>query len=380
MRKLSGLVALSIAQLALAGTAEFPNPLPPETTGKIAALPENYPADWTFLNFPYHRIELRNVGSDTREVKGELPARDSTVLLMSTARREIYTLDTVWSRGVRGTRTDFISIYDTRTLNVIDEIVVPAKRALLAPMTGMFMFTDNERLGLVFNFTPASSVTVVDLIKRKVLGEIEIPGCSLVYPTGTRGFSTLCGNGTLLSVRLGADGKVHGRSESAQFNDLDKDPLFTEAANIGGTVYFPSMLGHIQPVDMSGDVPKVLPAWSLLSGEDAAAHWRPSGWQTTASDERNTLYVLMQRDAHEGTQKDPGTEVWAYDATTQKRLRRLRLVRPGYTIALTHAASALLLVQVDDRVDVYDPQNGELIRSLGIVGLGNPHMFIQPVR
>jgi hypothetical protein len=44
---------------------------------------------------------------------------------MSTHRPEIYVLDTVWSRGVRGTRTDFISVYDTRTLNVIDEIVMP---------------------------------------------------------------------------------------------------------------------------------------------------------------------------------------------------------------------------------------------------------------
>ncbi|MFI4891439.1 MAG: amine dehydrogenase large subunit [Steroidobacterales bacterium] len=370
-------VALSLP--ALAAGAQFPNPLPPDTMSNIATLPAKYPTDWAFLNFPYNRIELRNVGTDTREVKGELQARDSTVLQMSTSRPEIYVLDTVWSRGVRGARTDFIWVYDTKTLNVIDEIVIPTKRALVSAMSGTFILTDNERLGLVFNFTPASSVTVVDLVKRKVLGEIEIPGCSLLYPTGARGFSTLCGSGTLLSVRLGADGKVIGRSETKPFNDLDRDPLFTESTSIGGMRYFPSMLGHIQPIDLSGDEAKLLPAWSLLSAEDAAGHWRPSGWQTITTDERNTLYVLMQPDAHEGTHKDPGTEVWVFDATTQKRVRRMRLVRPGATIALTHASDALLLVQSEDRVDVYDPKTGALVRSVGVPGLTN-RMLIQPVR
>jgi methylamine dehydrogenase heavy chain len=212
-----------------------------------------------------------------------------------------------------------------------------------------------------------------------VLSEIEIPGCSLAYPTGERGFSTLCGSGTLLSVRLGADGKALARSESKKFNDLDKDPLFTEASAIGGVQYFPTMLGRIQPIDMSSDEPKILPAWSLLNAEDTAGQWRPSGWQTITTDDHNTLYVLMQPDAHEGTHKDPGTEIWAFDATTQKRQRRLRLVRPGATIAMTHGSDALLLVQADDRIDVYDPLNGALVRSVGIVGLSN-HMMIQPVR
>jgi methylamine dehydrogenase heavy chain len=383
MRKQAGLAAclvvLSISRPALAGAPQFPNPLPPDTGPKTTQLPEKYPSGWAFLNFPYNRIELRNVGADSREVRGELEGHDSTDLLIATGRPEIYVLDTVWSRGARGVRTDFISIYDTKTLNVVGEIVLPAPRALLSPMGGTFVFTDHERLGLVFNFRPATSVTVMDLIKRKVLGEVEIPGCSLMYPTGERGFSTLCGSGTLLSIRLGADGKALGRHESKKFNDLDNDPLFTESTSIGGVQYFPTMLGRIQPIDMSSDEPKILPAWSLLSAEDAANHWRPSGWQTITTDEHNTLYILMQPDAHEGTHKDPGTEIWAFDATTQKRLRRLRLVRPGATIALTHGSEALLLVQAEDRVDVYDPVSGALIRSLGIVGLTN-HMMIQPVR
>src|SRR5882757_9036714 len=214
-----------------AAAAEYPSPLPAETIPKVETLPAHYPTTWSFLNYASDRIELRNVGSDTREVKGQLQAHDSATLLVSDKRPEIYVADTVWSRGVRGTRTDFITVYDTQTLNPVGEIVLPgAKRALITSMEGLMAFTDDQRMALVFNFTPASSVTVVDLVKRQPLGQIEIPGCSLVYPSGTRGFSTLCSSGTLLTIRLDANGAVASRSESKAFNPLDTDPLFTQSA------------------------------------------------------------------------------------------------------------------------------------------------------
>ncbi len=373
-------VAFSSWLAAAAGAADFPDPLPPETIPKVETLPAHYPTGWSFLNYAGDRIEIRNVGSDSREVRGQLQAHDSATLLVATKRPEIYVADTVWSRGVRGTRTDFITIYDTQTLLPTGEIVLPGtKRALITAMEGLLAFTDGERMALVFNFTPASSVAVVDLVKRQPLGEIDIPGCSLVYPSGTRGFSTLCASGTLLTVKLDANGAVTGRSESKPFNPLDTDPLFTESAVVGGVRYFPSLGGRIQPIDMKGDDVKVLPDWPLLSAAEAAAHWRPSGWQLIASDEAKFLYVLMQADAHEGTHKDPATEVWVYDAASKTRVKRLRLVRPGSSIALTHGSPSLLLVQAGERLDAYDPQSGSLVRSLELPGF-RTRMQIEPVR
>lgn len=359
----SPLAAIGLFMAATLHGADFPNPLPPEPLMTVATLPEHYPDTWTLLNFNGDHVEIRNVGDDGREVKGQLQARDSATVLLAAKRPEIYVADTVWARGLHGTRTDFITIYDKRTLNPIDEIVLPTKRALMTAMEGMFAFTDEERLGLVFDFTPASSVTVVDLVKRKVLGEVEIPGCSLLYPSGKRGFSTLCASGTLLTVHLGADGKAAGRSESQPFNHLDDDPLFTYSANFNGVHYFPTMLGHVQPIDMSGEEVKIGAAWSLVSPQEAAQNWRPSGWQPVSGDGDKLLYVLMQPDGHEGTHKDPGTEVWVFDVAAQKRVQRLRLVREGSSIALTHAAKPLLLVQTNERLDVYDPASGALVRS-----------------
>lgn len=373
-------LAIGAVQAAYAApAAEFPNPLPAEVIPKVEKLPARYPTTWSWLNYAGDRIELRNVGSDTREVKGQLQAHDSATLLVPDNRPEIYVADTVWSRGARGARTDFITIYDKQTFEPTGEIVLPGtKRALITAMEGLIAFTDEQRMALLFNFTPASSVTVVDLVKRKVLGEIEIPGCSLVYPSGARGFSTLCSSGTLLSIRLDANGAVAGRSESKAFNPLDTDPLFTATATLGGIRYFPSLHGRLQPVDMKGEDVKVLPDWPLVSAADAAGHWRPSGWQLIASDEQKLLYVVMQVDAHEGTHKDPGNEVWVFNPATKVRVKRLRLVRRGSSIAVTHDADPLLLVQAGERLDVYDLQ-GMLLRSLDLPGLKS-RMNIDPVR
>jgi methylamine dehydrogenase heavy chain len=377
------LAAAALSAAALVTTtlaADFPNPLPSEPPQKVEILPARYPTGWAFLNYSSDRIELRNVGSDSREVKGQLQAHDSATLLVADKRAEIYVADTVWSRGQWGTRTDFITVYDKQSFKPIGEIVLPGgKRGLITAMEGMFAFTDDQRMALVFDFTPASSVTVVDLVKRTVLGDVDIPGCSLIYPTGSRGFSTLCSSGTLLSIRLDANGAVAARSESKVFNPLDTDPLFTASAGIGGVRYFPRLHGRIQPVDMRTDEVKILADWPLVPAADAGGNWRPSGWQLIGSDEQKLLYVLMQPDAHEGTHKDPGTEVWVFNAATKSRIKRLRLVRPGSSIALTHTAEPLLLVQAGARIDVYDAADGALVRSMDAPGF-RTRMQIEPVR
>ena len=42
--------SLAAGAAVAAGAAEFPTPLPPDSTGKIATLPAKYPTSWVFLN------------------------------------------------------------------------------------------------------------------------------------------------------------------------------------------------------------------------------------------------------------------------------------------------------------------------------------------
>jgi len=355
--------ALNAAEMS--GAARYPQPLPADPDLKVLKLPAQYPRSWALLAYANDKFELRDVGNDDRAVIAQLPGHESATVLMATHRPEIYVADTVWSRGNRGVRTDYITVYDKTTLSPLGEIVLPgAKRALVVPMQGMFSFAADEQLGLVFNFTPAASVTIVDLEKRKVLGEIKTPGCALAYPSGQRGFSTLCGSGTLLSIQLDAKGAIKSRQESRAFNNIDADPLFTSSTVIAGVRYFPSFQGRVQPIDLSTDDPQVLPDWRLVSPEDEKRNWRPSGLQVVAGGDDGRLYVLMQPDAHEGSHKEAGTEVWVFDPQSHARVGRLRLVRPGTSIETTHDRNPLLLVATSEQLDVYELPNGNLVRSL----------------
>jgi hypothetical protein len=59
-------------------------------------------------------------------------------------------------------------------------------------------------------------------------------------------------------------------------------------------------------------------------------------------------------------------------------VRRLRLARPGSSIALTHGSEPQLLVQAGERLDVYDLQ-GVLLRSMDLPGFRS-RMDIEAVR
>ncbi|RMF08427.1 MAG: amine dehydrogenase, partial [Alphaproteobacteria bacterium] len=248
----------------VAVAADFPEPLPAETVPNVLALPESYPKTWifahdaNFFSLVDGKVVILDVAAQTRQYKGQIGAGQFATFLQATTRPELYVAETFYSRRIRGERTDAITIYDTASLQFKDEIILPGgKRGQSVTQKNSFRFTDGERLGLIFNFTPAASVTIVDLPARAVLNEIQIPGCSLIYPTGQRGFSTLCGNGKMVSFVLDEAGREAGRYETEAFNDIDGDPLFMKAARIGGVSYFVSFKGRVQPVDLSGARAKV---------------------------------------------------------------------------------------------------------------------------
>ena len=83
------------------------------------------------------------------------------------------------------------------------EVVLPgAKRMQVVPQKAALQVTRDGAFAFVFNFTPGSSVTVVDLARRAVVNEIAVPGCMLTYPMADTGFVTLCGDGSLQAFEL----------------------------------------------------------------------------------------------------------------------------------------------------------------------------------
>lgn len=352
--------------------------LPVETIPNVETLPEKYPDTWVFAHdFNFYsildgKVAIVDVASPSRNFKGFIGASGFASFQHSTSRPELYSAQSFSSRGAYGERTDVVVIYDTASLQPIDEIIIPSKRQQVVTQINSFELTDEERMGLVMNFTPAASVTVVDLVNRKVLGEIPIPGCNFVFPTGKRGFSTLCADGTLASYVLSEAGAVASSSRTEPFIDIDNDPIFVKNATVGGITYFPSFVSHVQPVDFRSDEPRILDSWSLVPDELQKENWRPSGWQVVAGNDEE-LFVLMQANGKEGSHKDGGTEVWVYKPASGTLARRIKLETPGGSIAVTRSKPSYLVVtNAEMFLDVYDAASGSHQRSITVGDTATP--------
>jgi methylamine dehydrogenase heavy chain len=286
------------------------------------------------------------------------------------SRSVVLSPETYFSRGTRGMRTDVVTLYDPRKLAPVAEISVPAKRASALPMTALASLTDDDRFLAIYNFNPAQSASVIDVRARKFVGEIDIAGCALVYPTGARSFFSLCGDGTALTVRLDESGKAAAKSRTAKLFDPIKDPVTEKGVRRGDTWYFATFAGDIVPVRTTANGTQAGPRWSLLDAADRKASWRPGGMQhLSLHAATGRLYSLMHVGG-EWSHKDPGTEVWVYDLATRKRERRIKLESPATSIAITQDATPVLFAIFigAPKVDVYDPKSGKLLRSIGEIG------------
>lgn len=292
-------------------------------------------------------------------------------------RAVIYSPEIYFSRGTRGTRTDVVTVYDARKLAPVGEIPLGAQRASSIPMLANSGLTDDGRFLLIYNFTPAQSVSVVDTVARKFLGEVEIPGCALIYPTGPRGFFSLCNDGAALQVKLGDDGKALSKTRSARLFDAERDPVTEKAVRSGSIWYFVSFGGAVVPVDVSGAVPRNRPGWSLLDDAARKEGWLPGGTQHLALHRGSQrLYSLM----HVGgpsTHKDPGKEIWVYELGGGKRVQRIALGEIATSIAVTQDDKPLLFAMFAGapKVEVYDARSGSHLRTIGEIGF-TPMTFV----
>jgi methylamine dehydrogenase heavy chain len=247
--------------------------------------------------------------------------------LTSPDKREVYLAESYFSRGVRGERTDVVTIYDGRTLQPVQEIGIPPKRAEYFPGNASSALSDDGRFMAVFNLTPMTSLSIVDVQGRRFVTEVPTPGCSLVYGAGPRRFFMLCANGEALVVTLD-DAGTPTVARSARFFEPLKDPITEKAVRRGGEWFFVSFEGVIHPLDVSGDTLRAGEPWPLFDDADRGERWRVGGGQLLALHAPSgRLYALVHQGGPD-THKDPGTEVWVYDLATRKRVQRIPLLNP----------------------------------------------------
>ncbi len=353
--------------------------LQPEPTGVIESLPESWPAHWiiaadaAFFHMSDGKFIVLDADSDdpVERFKGFFNGGFIANFTQATTRPEIYIAETFRSRGHRGERTDVLTIIGKSSLAPIGEVVIPPKRSSNMPTAYNLQLVDNERIALVYNFTPAQSISVVDVVERRFLAEIPIPGCALAFPTARRAFASICSDASIMLTSLGPDGRQVSSSRTAPFFDVETDPLMEKPAMHDGVAYFPTFLGNVYPVDLKGPTPAVGNAWSLVGDEQGG--WRPGGIQPSAADAAGNLYFLMHPEGGDGTHKDPGVEVWVFDSDNGQRINRVALELPLLSINVTRDDRPLLVgTNVNMEIDVYDATSGEHLRTLGNFGQETP--------
>jgi len=342
---------------------------------KLASLPAQPSPHWLWVNdmiFNYMgdgRASL--IDGDTGHYLGMLSTGVAfQSLTLPSNYNAIYSVETYYTRSLRGERTDAVIVYDPVTLTPVREIIIPPKRLVALSGGPLLVMTDDDRFMLITNFTPAQSVSVVDMRGHNFVGEIETAGCAHTYVTGPRRFHMLCSDGSVLTVTLDENGAAASKRLSEPFFDPTKDPVQEEAGRFGARWLFVSHAGDVYTLDGSGKEPAFPSRWSLLNTADRAANWRPGGVDHVAvHGPTGRLYVVMHQGGHD-THKEPGDDIWVYDIRTQMRVQEIKTKSLVSSIHVTGDDKPLLaaaFIAVPE-IQIYDALSGEHLRTVGHIG------------
>ncbi len=367
-----------------ASTEDLP-PLLIDQQGHVEVLPEKPGDHWIWVSdmvwtaMTDGRATLFD--ADTGAMLGMLSTGYSfNALTIPSTYREIYSAETYYSRHTRGERVDVVSVYDARNLALVTEIPIPPKRASTTPKVAAMSITDDDRFMAVWNYTPAQSLTIVDLARRAFVTEIPIPGCALAYPVGERAFFTLCGNGTVLLLTLTDAGELRASSSSRRFFDPENDPVTEKGVRSGGTWYLPSYAGILHELSLVDDTLVVRDTWPLFTDAQRGDGWKIGGIQYLAIHHRSrSLYSLVHqggKDSHH----QPGTEVWVHDIPTRTLKKRLQLKSMAASIAVSQDDEPLLYTVIPDvnELQVYDAITGRHKRRVSEVSI-TPSLLQLPI-
>ncbi len=393
-------VWLTALLLSLVSTAQAD--IAPDERGQVATLPEAVGDHWVWVpDRALRRTALFD--GDTGNMLGLI---DSGMTITpkapqwSKTRSEIYNVDTIYTRGHHGERKDFVFIYDARTLEVKGEIELPPRAADTGTGIALLGMLDGERFLVLLNQSPGSSVSVVDLVERKLVGEIQTAGCAGVYPAGPQRFGMLCGNGTAVTVMLTEQGELDRIARSEPFFDVVADPVSEKGTRNGSSWLYTTFGGQLYEIDYSGDAPTPAAPWSLFTDKEREREWRAGGGQYLAYHRPTKRLFSIVHKGGPGSHKDPGTEVWVWDASTKKKVASfsmpnvlvafirpqagfeaggfvdwlLRTLLPNagvHSIAVTQDDQPLLFARHAElgAVGVLDATSGKHLRDLEEVGL-----------
>lgn len=283
--------------------------------------------------------------ADDLSYKGNISAGLVGQFTLAPDGKTAYVTSVFPKRIVYGQTDAVLQSFDVATLAARSEVKIPEKFAQVAAQKGALALTASGRFALVQNATPATSVSIVDITTGKMVAEAPTPGCWSILPAleGDR-FSTICGDGTLLTIKLGANGKPTGQVRSDKIFDPDGDPLFVHAERVKGDLLFISYKGVLHRVSDKLEKAALVDKFDFTTGQPGG--WAPGGYQLLAyAPKYDVVFVTMHPDAKDGSHKNGSKEIWAVDLA--KRVVQYRSLAEGFTHIAVTGGETPALVGVD---------------------------------
>lgn len=342
----ASLVALSLsASWATAQEPGIPNPIEPE---ELTVESEIAPGPNVFVVSPAWggAGAVTVLSAEDLSYKGNFATGMTAQFFLGPDGTVGYAASGFPERITYGPIKAYLQKFDVSTLKTIQEIEVPPKMAETMAQQPALVVSADGKWAYVQNATPATSISVVDLKTGTVASEIPIPGCWGVYlaPKGSK-FSSLCGDGSILTVKLNSKGKLADQAYSDAVFDVEGAPLFVHSQRIDGNLVFSTFDGKFVTVSDEGKAAKVLDTWSYTDGIEG--DWAPGGYEIMAYNKPNgIMFVTMHSGAAEGSHKNGSEEIWAIDMKAKKVLYRSYAEHVTH-IAVTDDVEAPVLFGVD---------------------------------
>ncbi|MCP1469508.1 methylamine dehydrogenase heavy chain [Sphingobium sp. OAS761] len=367
-RTVRSIFAAGLAIVFATAAAAAQTPPPAEVEAEISdtmTLPSPVPT-WFFVDGGWDMPGTSIFDGETGKMKGMVETRRLADMAIDPNGRYYYVSETIWSKVDRGTRQDMVSVYDSKTLNLVTEIALPG-RILIGSRKNNFIVSDDGRFGYIYDFSPTSAVNVVDLSKRKFVTAVELPGCASLIPNPGVGFSALCSDGSLATVAVrGAKADI---THTAPFFAASDDPIFDNFAydRAKKESVFLTYTGQIYTAKI-GPTPTVSAPFSIQAAagirpgetKPLELNWYPGGRQPLALHRATgQLFVLMHMGEY-WSHKASGSELWQVDLATQKVVKRFVLKEAMNNVEVTQTDKPLLFLN-DEKGDgvILDAATGE---------------------
>jgi methylamine dehydrogenase heavy chain len=352
MGRQTAVAVSALALLGAASTARASDPLPPDEELEAVTLSAPKPS-WVFVERGFTVPGNTIYDTDTGKMLGLVEASLLSDLALDPAGKAFYVSESIWTKGWRGTRQDMITVYDSATLKLKSEITIPG-RILIGGRKFNFVLGDGGKTAYVYNLDPASSVNMVDMVKGKFVKKIELPGCASLMPVTGVGFSALCSDGSLATVKTaGAKPEI---TRSAPFFSATNDPIFD---NFGydqakQEAVFLTYTGQVYTAKLGAaptiSAPFTIQAAAGVSPADTKpldVHWYPGARQGLALHYATGLAYVLMHTGEYWTHKEPGTEIWVLDVAAKKVVKRFPLEDPAGAIAVTQEANPKLVLTTE---------------------------------